>query len=369
MYKPFIVSTLFLPILAFSQLQNVFQEKIDSIYEKNKDAIGILVHVEAPNQNISWSYAKGVSDLTTKELLNPQQPVLIASNTKTYVSAAILRLVELEKISLDQSIKYLLSKNTQKLFEDDGYNLEEITVKHLLSHTSGIQDYANQSYFDFVLQNPNYNWTKEEQMKRAVEVGTPQKVGENFLYADINYLLLTEIIEQKTKKPFYKSMRDLLKFKELGLSKTWFINLEKYPNQTLALAHQYSTKNNMDSYLINPSWDLYGGGGYASTVKETALFYQNLFQGKIIKNQKVLDKMSTYVLPIDKTDYCLGISNTLYADLGFRVYAHGGFWGTDALYSPETNATISVFTLQQDKSYLINPVIGKEFQKLLLKSK
>ncbi|QTV05434.1 serine hydrolase domain-containing protein [Faecalibacter bovis] len=369
MYKPFIVSILLLPTLAFSQLQPVFQEKIDSIYEKNKDAIGIIVHVEAPNHNISWSYAKGVSDVTTNSILNSNQPVLIASNTKTYVSAAILRLVELEKISLDQPIKYLLSKETRKLFEDDGYNLEEITVKNLLSHTSGIQDYADQSYFDFVIQNPTYNWTKEEQMKRAVEVGTPQKVGENFLYADINYLLLTEIIEQINKKPFYKSMRDLLKFKELGLSKTWFINLEKYPNQTLALAHQYSTKNKMDSYQINPSWDLYGGGGYASTAKEAALFYHNLFEGNIIKNQMVLNKMISYVLPVEKTDYCLGISNTFHSDLGFSVYAHGGFWGTEVLYSPEINATISIFTLQQDKSYLINPVIGKEFQKLLLDNK
>ena len=76
-------------------------------------------------------------------------------------------------------------------------------------------------------------------------------------------MLLAEIIEQKTHQPFYAVIRDLLKYNELGLTKTWFIDLEKYPKQTLALAHQYSDKYNWDSYDINPSWDLYGGGGIA----------------------------------------------------------------------------------------------------------
>lgn len=117
MTKLLLFNTLLIPFLGFAQLQTIFQNKIDSIYEKNKDAIGIIVHVEGPKQNISWSYAKGVSDTKTNEPLNSEQPVLIASNTKPYVAAAILRLVEKGQISIDQPIKNLLTKKTRQLFE------------------------------------------------------------------------------------------------------------------------------------------------------------------------------------------------------------------------------------------------------------
>lgn len=363
MKKKLLLNTLFIPLIGSAQLQTVFKNKIDSIYNNNKDAVGIIVHVEAPKQNISWSYAKGIANTKTNELLNAQQPVLIASNSKPYVAAAILRLVEKGKISLEQPIKKLLSGKTCQLFEKDGYNLDAITIKHLLSHTSGIQDYVNEDYFEFVNQHPKYTWKKEEQIKRSIEIGSPQPVGEKFSYGDINYLLLAEIIEQKTHKPFYTAIRDLLKYKELNLTKTWFINLENYPPNTLALAHQYASKYKWDSYDIDPSWDLYGGGGMAATAKESALFFQYLFDGKIIQDKQILEAMHTYVLPSDQSKYCLGL---YHFEMGFNAYYHGGWWGTDVIYSPESDATITVFTLQKGFQHIINPFIGKEFQKLLI---
>lgn len=361
--KFFILTILFIPFAGYAQLQQIFQNKIDSIYEKNKDAIGIIVHVEAPKKNISWSYAIGVSDIKTKEQLNNQQPVLIASNTKPYVATAVLRLVEKGEISIDQPIKSLLPKKTRQLLEKHGYDLTAITIKHLLSHTSGIQDYVNDSYFNFVNKHPQHKWKKEEQIKRAMKNGNPQKVGEKFSYGDINYVLLTDIIEQKMHQPFYTAIRKLLKYDELGLTKTWFIDLENYPSQTMALAHQYADKFKWDSYNFNPSWDLYGGGGIASTAKEAALFFQYLFDGKIIKDKQILNAMHTYVLSPELSKYCLGI---YHFDMGFQAYYHGGWWGTDVIYSPDSDATVTVFTLQKEFQHVINPIIGKEFQRLLI---
>jgi len=295
--------------------------------------------------------------------LDYQQPILIASNTKPYVAAAILRLVEEGKLTIDQPIKNLLSRNTRTLFEKKGYDLHHITVKHLLSHTSGIQDYVDEAYFQFVNLHPNYKWKKEEQVRRSLEIGDPHPAGQKFSYGDINYLLLTEIIEQKMRKPFYTAMRGLLKYKELELTKTWFIDLEKYPENTMPLAHQYAKKYNWDSYDIDPSWDLYGGGGIAMTARETALFFQYLFSGKIIHDKKLLEAMHSYVLSPDQCRYCLGI---YHFEMGFNAYYHGGWWGTDVIYSPESNATITVFTLQKDFQHIINPFIGKQFQKMLI---
>ena len=69
-----------------------FQTIIDSIYKANPQSIGIIVHIESPKNGISWSGSAGYSNKDTKSKLLPDQPALIASNIKTYVSAAILRL-------------------------------------------------------------------------------------------------------------------------------------------------------------------------------------------------------------------------------------------------------------------------------------
>ena len=89
-------------------------------------------------------------------------------------------------------------KKTATLFRNDGYQLDEIKIKHLLSHTSGIDDYVNSDYFEFIDKNPKYRWTRDEQLQLATKIGEslgkPQEV---FNYADVNFLLATEIIEQK----------------------------------------------------------------------------------------------------------------------------------------------------------------------------
>ena len=133
------------------------------------------------------------------------------------------------------------------------------------------------------------------------------------------------------------------------------------------MARQYSEKYKLDGYGLNPSWDLYGGGGLASTTKDLAMFFQLLFEGQIIKDKALLKEMYTYVLPKEVSNYCLGIMYiSFYKE--FEAYYHGGFWGTNVMYIPELNATISAFTIHKDKQEL-NPEISYELVKLLKKSK
>jgi len=348
-----IVCFIFLDSTYGQQLEDNFKRIVDSTYQENEDAIGIMVHIEAPKETISWSYAAGYTNKKTKENLDKQQPVLIASNTKTYVSASILKLVELNKISLDQPIKNLIYKKSRKRLEKNGYDVNEITVKNLLSHTSGITDYVTDDYFSFVNKNPNYQWTRDEQIELAMKIAKPLEAGKTFAYGDINYLLLTEIIEQKTEKPFYVAIRELLDFKKNNLNTTWFVDLEKAPKSILPFANQYSNIFINSSININPSWDLYGGGGLASTSKDLALFFQLLFEGKIIKDKDILAEIYSYVIPQENSNnYCLGLYN-LTSFYGENAYYHGGFWGTDAIYLPKYNTTITVFTLNKEKRLTI----------------
>ena len=359
-----IIILLFSCVCNAQEFEQKFQFILDSAYQTNKDAVGFMIHVESPDKNISWTSAVGFSNKDATKKLNKNQPLLIASNTKTYVSAAILKLVENGKLKLSQSIKKLIYRKTKKLLKKSGYVSSKITVKHLLSHTSGITDYVDDKYFSFVNKNPDHKWTRDEQIQLAMKMATPIAAGKTYAYGDINYLLLTEIIERKTGKPFYIAIRDLLEFKKHNLNNTWFVDLEKKPTNTLPLAQQYSDKFNTSSSDLDSSWDLYGGGGLASNTKDLALFFQLLFEGKIIKNKSILSQMYTYVIPKEESkNYCLGLFN-IPSFFGDNVYYHGGFWGTDVIYVPNINTTISIFTLVKEKRD-INIQINKEIIELI----
>lgn len=267
---------------------------------------------------------------------------------------------------MGQPIKGLITDKSAKLLEGSGYNLGAITIKHLLSHTSGIASYTDESYFDFVNTNPKHRWTRDSQIALTASKTNPNVApGEKYEYADINYLLLSEIIEKFTKKPFYTAIRDLLGLKKHNLNSTWFVNLEKKPVNSLPLAHQYWNKYPWDSYDLDPSWDLYGGGGQASRVKDMALFFQLLFEGKIIKDKDLIKSMHTLVLPREQSTYCLGIRNLLFGGTT-TAYYHGGFWGTDVLYVPEAHTSIAVVTLQKDARDL-NVQLSQKILKVLQK--
>ena len=118
-----------------------------------------MVQLESPdnNYNISWTYAVGFSKKDTTEKRNKNQALLIASTTKTYVSASILTLVESEELELNQPI----NKKAKKLLKKSGYSVDEITIKHLLSHTSGIPDYvipkeASKNYYLGLFNIPSF---------------------------------------------------------------------------------------------------------------------------------------------------------------------------------------------------------------------
>jgi len=355
-----LIGILFLRLgLNAQSFESKIQATIDSIYAANPTSVGLMVHVESPERGISVSLAAGYPYKEAKTSLEPDQPALIASNIKTYVSATILRLVEENKLSIDQPINQLLSDKTRTLFQHGGYNLDAIKVKQLLSHTSGIQDYANQEYINFIDKNKKYRWTRDEQLELTIEIGAPLgNPGTTFNYADANYLLLTEIIEQITKKPFYTAMRELLRYKTMALNNTWMPTLEEKPLQTKTLVHQYWGTQGWDSYDIDISVDLYGGGGIACTTSDLANFIYKLFTYEIIKDTATFNLIFTEVQTRDAepSNYYLGLASYEYQ--GFRAYGHGGFWATQAVYFPELKTSIVVFVLELDQGKLRDDIIN-----------
>lgn len=316
-----------------------FQALLDSAI--NDKMPGILVYVESPKQKISWSGAAGVSDTKTKNKLQPDQTFRIASVTKTFVACSILRLWEQGKLALTDPIsKYISPEHTAILIEG-GYQPDQITIRHLLTHSSGMFDHAaTQAYLEKIRSDPGHHWTRTEQLRGCITWGKPVgKPGERFRYSDTGYTLLGETLEKITGKSMGDAIEDLLKLKALGLKSTWVENEANLYRNDLKRIHQYL--DGEDTYNYHASLDLYGGGGLLSTSKDLAIYFQNLFNHKVFDKTATLDTMlakRNYTIK-PQMDYRMGMY--LIQLNGVDAYTHAGFWGTQVAFVPSMNATIA----------------------------
>lgn len=333
------------------------QSLLDSIYKKHPKGIGFILHVEAPNENISWGSAVGYSNRKTKEPLKREQPGQIASITKTFVSATIFRLIEKGKLDLYQPIKTLVPERTKIIMNERGYVLDSITVAHLLSHRGGMPSMVTKKWREILKQNLQYNWTRDEQIEDAILLMDKHRIGA-FVYSDLNYSLLSEIIEEKTGKSFYLAMRNLLKFDEIGLDNTWFYSLESDPKATEARFHQYKESRNwVSTYDESPTWGLFGAAGLVSTAEDLAKFSQALASGKIYDHPDTLSLMLSDLRGLDNTFEDIGhgmeVSMRMGIDLikgsNFVIYGFNGYWGASMYHFAEQNASFGFYQLNADE--------------------
>lgn len=343
------------------ELKLSLQELIDNAIEQDSTIPGILLHVEAPDLNLSYSVSSGVSDLSTRAPLSENGTARIASNTKTYVAVSVLRLWEQRKLELDDPISKHISNKHAQILKSDGYDLNKITIRHLLTHTAGLFDHAGSStYIEKVFSDPSHEWTRTEQVQGCVDQGDPLfEPGEQFSYSDTGYILLGEIIENVTEKSLGKAVRELIGFKKLGLSATWWEKTEQKPTASPERIHQYFQE--MDTFNFDPSLDLYGGGGLVANTKDMARFYQELFAGNVFEQSSTLDTMIIKVsFPESYTpssDYRMGIFYFNFNEMD--MYSHSGFWSTQATYIPELNASVSIIITQFAKGRLINRLLNE----------
>ena len=321
---------------------------------------GAVLHIEAPRLGLSWSDAVGISDPVSEAALTVKHPLRIASVTKTYVAVATLRLYEDKSLDLDARISRHISAEHQDILIHRGYQPDRITIRHLLTHTSGLFDYGDSQEFAFKTEtNFTHHWSRTEQLQLAMSAGKAYgQPGEVYRYSDTGYILLGEIIERTTAQSLGLALRQLLNYPSLGLNTTWLEQDEPAPKNSSPRAHQYL--GNKDAYEFSPSADSYGGGGLVATTSDVAYFWQALFTNKVFKHPTTLNTMLTTVAatrggpiyfgtyPQIPGDYRMGIEVENLN--GLTVYFHRGFWGSYAGYCPELNATISL-SLTQSVSF------------------
>jgi D-alanyl-D-alanine carboxypeptidase len=306
-----------------------------------------LAGVSAPRLGIEWNGASSPGGARSQQRLLPNQPFRIASITKVFVAATVFRLVEEHRLGLFDPIAPRLSAATAASLRAGGYYPDQMTAQQLLSHTSGLYDYAGDPAFAAaILASPHKRWTRAEEIDFAMTHGKPVgKPGERYAYSDTGYLILGEAIENVTRQSLPSAIREQLNLKGLGLASTYFESLEEMPPGALPLAHQYLGAT--DTSDFDPSFDLYGGGGLVSTTADLDRFFRALLRGRIFKHQSTLAAaLMTVNAQHDAGDHLHANLLTTW-HFGKRVcWAHLGFWGSEALYCPDADIAVA-FTLNQ----------------------
>ncbi|MFK7903973.1 MAG: serine hydrolase domain-containing protein [Chitinophagales bacterium] len=331
---------------AETTFEALLQEAIDNSFESIP---GVSMTIVSPDIQLEWSGAKGFDSAKKDEELSIDQPFRIASVTKTFVAAAILRLHEMDSLSIEEPIGQYISEEHQALLREDGYAPDSIKILHCLYHTSGLYDYAmgGSPYIERCKAEQNKRWTRVEQLKAAIEWG--EKLGypgEKYAYSDTGYILLGEILEKFYEGDLAKALRVLLKFEAHQMTRTWLETLEPEPSNMPDLVHRYLGRNDFSDW--DASVDLYGGGGLVSTSPDLATFFHALF------NHQIFDKKSTLDLMLTKTQYDPNYDfegDRRYKDyrmglwkidvFGETAYLHRGLWGSMFLHIPNYNSTFA----------------------------
>ena len=266
----------------------------------------------------------------------------LASLTKVVATTtAVMQLVEAGSINLDAPVwKYLPE------FKSNGKS--QITIKHLLTHTSGLRADVN----------PKCSWIGYEGAIAAIAGDHPVKPpGTCFSYSDANFITLGEVVHRVSRKPFDVYCQEKI-FRPLGLRHTAFRPPGKW--QALIAPADYQGNRLRWGDVSDPTANRMGGvagnAGVFSTADDLAIFVQMLlnggsFQGKRILSAKAVATMTKpYHVPGSSVLRGLGwdlespYSKEHNAAFPKGSFGHTGYTGTSIWVDPHSQTFLIILT-------------------------
>lgn len=317
-------------LLAIGQYDTDFQNVIEQ-YEIDNNIQGISASIHL-GEHVQWQGSTGFSyadiPMDTSMLLG------IASNTKLFTSTICLMMIDHGYFSLDDPLSKWL--NPIALVDPS------VTVKQLLQHNSGINDFiTNTDLFpNQVLANPTKIWTPEETLTYIFDpIAGP---GEGIYYSNANYILAAMVLESATGMKYIDLVRDSI-FIPLGLEDIYFEGFEEIND---SIAHPFVLGTDFASIertaLGTITW---AAGGLVSKPKTLTKWYNALFSGQFVKDE-ILDEMLDFVAwPDDPLGNEMGLGIYRISNEDKTYYGHGGRtigYSSYTLYDLECGHSISV---------------------------
>lgn len=327
-----------------TSLQKQLQAKFEELHKAASFPGGTAGFVLA--DGTAFAIAVGVSDRTAGTPMKTTDRLLLGSVGKTYVAAVALQMIHEKRFALDDTLDKFFGKEP---WFPRLANASKITVRHLMTHTSGIVRYEFDPRFTKDLTaNPDKVWSGEDRLAYLFDAKPPFAPGEGWQYSDTNYIVLGMIIERVGKAPYYDQLQKRV-LQPHGLKDTVPADRRTVPG----LVQGYAGPNNPfggsdemikdGKFAVNPQFE-WTGGGLAVTSLDLAKWGKILYEGKAVPAEmmpKMLDGVAAQLGPESK--YGLGVIIRP-SPLGI-TYGHSGFmpgYQTELVYFPDRKVSIAV---------------------------
>jgi len=354
-----VLKMILLGILLVSFLLGVFMWYMSRPISQDKALNAIQTHVDkvvnnnsTVTQGLVFVRKKGESHIFTSgqvkgNSVQADQPFHVASVGKTFTALVLGQLVDEGKINFNAKVTdYLEPEVLDDLFVYDGVDYrEQVTIKMLLGHTSGLADYfedpaqGSEDLQTLILSEKEKMWSPIELIqftqKYQKAVGQP---GAQYHYSDTGYILLGLIIEEVSNDQYGQVLNHRI-FEPLGMDNSYLMFYDhSNVNNRNEIADVWLGGSNIKSYKsLSIDWS---GGGIISTLEDLDKFIVAMYEGDLL-SQSTLDEMNTYNYSFEKGIYYgLGLMELRFKEifplLGHlsNMQGHMGVLGTTMFYDP-----------------------------------
>ncbi|HEY0067274.1 MAG TPA: serine hydrolase domain-containing protein, partial [Flavisolibacter sp.] len=283
----------------------------------------------AKNGTVVYEQYLGYKDPKLKDTITAETPSQIASISKTFTSAAILRLVQEEKLDLDATLAQFFP----------GFPYADVTIRQLLTHRSGLPEYLY--FFEKI------GWERQVFATNADVVNTmitrqPARAslpGKRFDYCNTNFVLLASIVEKVSGLSYPEYMRQNF-FEPLQMKNTFVYS----PLNNMQVLKSYDWRGG--EWQLDFSDGTYGDKNIFSTPRDLLRWDQALYSGELL-DQKLLDSAFVPYSNERKTQHNYGMGwRLLLFDTGKKVIYHTGRWhGFNTIFSRLTDEKATIIIL------------------------
>jgi CubicO group peptidase (beta-lactamase class C family) len=346
------------PLLAQSTSKKI-GNYIQSLYSNNQFNGNSLI---AENNKIIYENSFGFADLNKKIALTKSSQFPIASLTKTFTATAILQLKQKGKLQLDDAV--------QNYLPEFPYNT--VTIRHLLSNTSGLREYYN--LFDSIMvKYPNKRITNNDIIPTFNQNKTPLGFvpGERLEYNNVNFCIAALIIEKVSGVSYANYLQENI-FKPAGMKNSIVpadrkvmqqYQVERYSFPNLYTLSLENITDIPERFKIEGRSNFYGNGGIVSTSEDLYKFDQALYNGALIGKEELEEaftptklnngKIATYNL--DEKEVAYGLGWEIYTDEknGKIVFHDGSISGLTSILVRNISKQQTIILLENTGSNVV----------------
>jgi len=262
---------------------NKYSEFISCMKSKGLSTGNILVYEKG---EIVFQSSNGLRTIGPTDSLTLNSQFRLASVSKQFTSVAVMKLKHEGKLEYDQKVSSILND----------FPHDNITIKHLLQHTSGIADYIKIISQNYVPQNSTKRDILGNNEILDIFYNSNPKLkfqpGEKYEYSNTGYLVLASIVEEVSKQHFREFLKENI-FDPLNMNNTLLYSYkEGYDSDIPNRVFGYSLNEEKDGYELNDYHivnDVRGDGGIYSTINDLFKWNMALLDYKVVP-KKLLDE-------------------------------------------------------------------------------